>query len=58
LSDFDRARIAGVLDSGSPIRSRTSYAGMTKEISVVLVMPDLIRHPVENMDIFYEKSIA
>lgn len=37
LRDFGRHRMTGILDSG-----------MTKETRLVLVMPDVIRHPVDN----------
>jgi hypothetical protein len=33
------------------------FARMTKESRVVLVMPDLIRHPLENDSNFPEKSL-
>jgi len=34
-----------------------AFAGMTKEIRLVFVMPDLIRHPVENDSNFAEKLL-
>jgi hypothetical protein len=34
-----------------------AFAGMTKETGLVLVMPDMIRHPVDNDGKFSEKLL-